>query len=263
MCTDSVERINSSAIQSGAPLFFWGKLPCRRRTKLHTVIKIQLRALKLQHYHIASCSDSLPQKHVPQYSLKNILVPLIVGKILVDSPHPLPGCTQQLYCAISVLIKIPLPPFLPPPPAMSQRCWRPRSPTAAGPRSGWRCRRVGHAWCSTSGCCWAHSATVALTHTVRDVPALNAAQPTPPVTSVWASDLWPLGQSLASGGGEQDRTASRRSWTVAPAMVPWRWGVVLMMSPCTLNRSPILRSDVSGQRWDVMGQRLTPARRTD
>lgn len=45
---------------------------------------------------------------------------------------------------------------------MSQQCWKPPSPMAAGLPSGWSCHPVGPVWSSTSGCCWVLCAAVSL-----------------------------------------------------------------------------------------------------
>ncbi len=85
-----------------------------------------------------------------------------------------------------------------PPPAMSQLCWRPPSPTAAGLPSGWRCRPAGPVWSSTSGCCWVLCAAVSLNPDPA-AHASNAAQD-PPVTSLSVSDTLCEGPGRQTGG---------------------------------------------------------------
>lgn len=87
---------------------------------------------------------------------------------------------------------------------MSQRCWRPPSPMAAGLPSGWRCRPVGPVWSSTSGCCWALCAAVKLSPDLV-AHASNAALPRP-ATSLSAYDsVW---KTTHEGGGLRGQITS-------------------------------------------------------
>ena len=96
-------------------------------------------------------------------------------------------------------------------PAMSQQCWRPPSPMAAGLPSGWRCPPVGPVWSSTSGCCWVLCAAVR-TSQDHGAHASNVAQH-PLATSVLVSD----------GFYECPGSKKHRSDDSELPVVPCRW----------------------------------------
>lgn len=91
--------------------------------------------------------------------------------------------------------------------AMSQQCWRPPSPTAAGLPSGWRCRPAGPVWSSTSGCCSVRCAAVRM-NPDRVVPASNVARH-PAATSASVFDR----KGGQPGRWEAGMTATRRQMT--------------------------------------------------
>lgn len=120
---------------------------------------------------------------------------------------------------------------------MSQQCWRPPSPTAAGLPSGWRCRPAGPVWSSTSGCCWVLCAAVSLNPDLA-AHASNAARD-PPVTSLSASDALCEG----TGGQEADRARCGRG-------VRWLWASPPV--PCGRGFSGMEVTGLRGQRLTVL-----------
>lgn len=103
---------------------------------------------------------------------------------------------------------------------MSQQCWRPPSPMAAGLPSGWRCRPAGPVSSSTSGCCWVLCAAASLNPDLAAHVSNGARRP--PVTSLSASD------SPCEGPGRREvdkgKTWARGQMTPSLLVVPHRRG---------------------------------------